>query len=322
MAIIGHFDYSRKWTSPDDFPTYEASEEQVRADMQALFDEISAYLNGTLIDWVEEQVSSAITGQIPDRSLPSIKLKLRPVDPDEPDESITGAEISSKTIGLINMDDDSIDSDQYVDGSIDPEHLADDAVTLRAMADESVDSDQYVDYSIDPEHLADDAVTLRAMADNSVDSDQYVDYSIDPEHLADDAVTTRAIEDGAVTDAKLAKAKADLDSDGKVKASQASSKIVTVTASRALDLSDAGKFLMCNSSSAITITIPAAATVAFPAGTELEFCRYGTGALTFTPAAGVTIRSLYSSLTAGDQYACVALKKLNTDVWILTGSLE
>lgn len=313
MAIIGHFDYSRKWTSPDDFPTYEASEEQVRADMQALFDEISTYLNGTLIDWVEEQISGAVTGQIPDRSLTNLKLVLA---------TITGDEIASKTIKLGNMDDESIDSDQYVDESIDPEHLADDAVTLRAMAANSVDSDQYVDGSIDPEHLADDAVTLRAMADNSVDSDQYVDYSIDPEHLADDAVTTRAIEDGAVTDAKLAKAKADLDSDSKVKASQASSKIVTVTASRALDLSDAGKFLMCNSSSAITITIPAAATVAFPAGTELEFCRYGTGALTFTPAAGVTIRSLYSSLTAGDQYACVALKKLNTDVWILTGSLE
>lgn len=313
MAIIGHFDYSRKWTSPDDFPTYEASEEQVRADMQALFDEISAYLNGTLIDWVEEQVSSAITGQIPDRSLTNLKLVLA---------TITGDEIASKTIKLGNMDDDSIDSDQYVDESIDPEHLADDAVTLRAMAANSVDSDQYVDGSIDPEHLADDAVTLRAMADNSVDSDQYVDYSIDPEHLADDAVTTRAIEDGSVTDAKLAKAKADLDSDTKVKAEQASSTIVNVTANRTLALTDAGKFLKVNSASNLTMTIPTNASVAFPVGTEMEFCRYGTGTLTFTGASGVTIRSLYNSLKAGDQYACVALKKIDTDEWLLTGSLE
>lgn len=129
MAIIGHFDYSRKWTSPDDFPTYEASEEQVRADMQALFDEISAYLNGTLIDWVEQQISGAITGQIPDRSLTNLKLALG---------TITGAEIDDATIGNNNMAANSIDSDQYVDGSIDEEHFSNGAVSYRALAEDAV----------------------------------------------------------------------------------------------------------------------------------------------------------------------------------------
>jgi len=46
------------------------------------------------------------------------------------------------------MSADSVDSDQYVDGSIDLIH----------MSADSVDSDQYVDGSIDNEHLADDAV--------------------------------------------------------------------------------------------------------------------------------------------------------------------
>jgi cytoskeletal protein CcmA (bactofilin family) len=52
--------------------------------------------------------------------------------------------------------DDAIDSQHYVDGSIDLIH----------MSANSVDSDQYVDGSIDTVHLADDAVTGAKLADN------------------------------------------------------------------------------------------------------------------------------------------------------------
>ena len=57
-------------------------------------------------------------------------------------------------------------------------------VTLAKMAANSVDSDQYVDGSIDLIH----------MSANSVDSDQYVDGSIDTAHLADDAVTSAKLD--------------------------------------------------------------------------------------------------------------------------------
>jgi hypothetical protein len=77
----------------------------------------------------------------------------------------------------------SVDSDQYVDGSIDNAHLA----------ANSVDSDQYVDGSIDNAHLA----------ANSVDSDQYVDGSIDNAHLADDAVNSDELAAGSVDIAHL-----------------------------------------------------------------------------------------------------------------------
>lgn len=166
------------------------------------------------------------------------------------------------------------------------------------------------------------AVTEEEIHTGAVTSTKIANYAVTTNKIEAGAVTATRIADGAVTDAKLAKAKADLDSDNKVNASQACSKIVTVSASRTLELSDAGKFLMCNSSSAITITIPSVDTVIFPMGTEIEFCRYGTGALTFEPVTGVTIRSVDSSLTAGDRYACVALKKIGSDVWILSGSLE
>ena len=57
-------------------------------------------------------------------------------------------------------------------------------VTLAKMAANSVDSDQYVDGSIDLIH----------MSANSVDSNQYVDGSIDTAHLADDAVTSAKLD--------------------------------------------------------------------------------------------------------------------------------
>ena len=80
--------------------------------------------------------------------------------------------------------DESVDSDAYVDASIDNAHLADDAVDsdelaagavdLAHMSVESVDSDQYVDGSIDNAHIA----------DNAIDSEHYAAASIDAEHLA------------------------------------------------------------------------------------------------------------------------------------------
>tara|TARA_R110002124_G_scaffold59854_1_gene164653 strand:+ start:23 stop:757 length:735 start_codon:yes stop_codon:yes gene_type:complete len=66
------------------------------------------------------------------------------------------------------MSANSVDSDQYVDGSIDTAHIADSQITVAKMAANSVDSDQYVDGSIDTAHIADDQVTGAKLA-NSVD---------------------------------------------------------------------------------------------------------------------------------------------------------
>ena len=66
--------------------------------------------------------------------------------------------------------------------------IANTSVENAMMAVNSIDSDQYVDGSIDNAHLA----------ANSVDSDQYVDGSIDNAHLADDAVDSDELAASAV----------------------------------------------------------------------------------------------------------------------------
>ena len=44
---LSTFQYSKSWRDPEDFPTFEENEEQVRDDMQILFDEARDALNRT-----------------------------------------------------------------------------------------------------------------------------------------------------------------------------------------------------------------------------------------------------------------------------------
>ena len=134
------------------------------------------------------------------------------------DNSVDSDAYVDGSIDLAHMSVNSVDSDQYVDGSIDLIHMSvnsidsdqyvDGSIDLAHMSVNSIDSDQYVDGSIDNAHLADDAVDsdeiaagaidLAHMSVNSIDSDQYVNGSIDNAHLADDAVDSDEIAAGAI----------------------------------------------------------------------------------------------------------------------------
>jgi len=73
-------------------------------------------------------------------------------------DTVTGAKIA----------DDAIDSEHYVDGSIDTAHLAADCVTGAKIADDTIDSEHYAAASIDGEHLSvgkDGALSLDATPD-------------------------------------------------------------------------------------------------------------------------------------------------------------
>jgi len=101
------------------------------------------------------------------------------------------------------------------------------------MAVNSVDSDQYVDGSIDTIHIADSQITVAKMAVNSVNSDQYVDGSIDTIHIGDDQVTTAKIPDSAITSAKILDG-AIVNADINASAAISLSKLENLTTARAL----------------------------------------------------------------------------------------
>lgn len=83
---IAPFAFTKVWTNPTDFPTYEADETKVREDLQKLHDETKNYINNTLLNAVDEaiedcleQVSEAIegivVGTLPDNSLTTAKFQ-------------------------------------------------------------------------------------------------------------------------------------------------------------------------------------------------------------------------------------------------------
>ena len=78
----------------------------------------------------------------------------------------------------ITLADESVDSDHYVDGSIDLAH----------MSVNSIDSDQYVDGSIDRVHLAADIIDGTKIDDDVINSEHYVAASIDLEHMSSESV--------------------------------------------------------------------------------------------------------------------------------------
>lgn len=87
-----------------------------------------------------------------------------------------------------------------------------------------------------------------------------------------------------------------------------------------LVLSDAGKLVSLSNASAITLTIPTNASVAFPTNTRIDLLQYGAGQVT-VGGAGVTIRSSGSKLKLNGQYSGATLWKKGTDEWVLIGDI-
>jgi len=92
------------------------------------------------------------------------------------------------------------------------------------------------------------------------------------------------------------------------------------TASYTLVLSDAGRSIDMTSASATTITVPPSSSVAWATGTVVEGAQLGTGTVTLTAGAGVTIRSA-STLVTRTQYSTWGLRYLGSNVWLVSGDL-
>lgn len=87
-------------------------------------------------------------------------------------------------------------------------------------------------------------------------------------------------------------------------------------------LSDASKFITTTSASAVTVTIPANATTAFPVGTKLNFLQAGTGQLTIAITTDtLNVNSTFTKKLSG-QYSVATAIKTSTTAWVLFGDLE
>lgn len=92
-----------------------------------------------------------------------------------------------------------------------------------------------------------------------------------------------------------------------------------------LALGDAGGYSQLNNASAITVTIPTNASVAFPVGTVIALEQTGAGAMTVAAAGGVTL-NYYSPSSAGScvsagKSAVIQLVKTGTNAWTASGGI-
>jgi len=132
--------------------------------------------------------------------------------------------------------------------------------------------------------------------------------------LATDSVITAKIQDNAVTQAKLAdRVVGSAEYDNMTLNAQTGTTYTLV-------LTDAHKFVTLSNASAITLTVPTNASVAFEIGDQVNIMQLGAGQVTVS-GADVTLRSAGSKLKTSAQYAVATLLKIDTDTWVAVGSL-
>tara|TARA_R110000803_G_scaffold204233_1_gene270129 strand:- start:53 stop:751 length:699 start_codon:yes stop_codon:yes gene_type:complete len=84
-------------------------------------------------------------------------------------------------------------------------------------------------------------------------------------------------------------------------------------------LTDDHKIITCSNGSAIAVTVPTNASVAFPVGAKLSIAMIGAGVVTITGDTGVYINGISAGSGALVQYGACDLVKLATDTWLAVG---
>jgi hypothetical protein len=95
--------------------------------------------------------------------------------------------------------------------------------------------------------------------------------------------------------------------------------VVTLTGSTTLSSSHTTKYLVCNSTAGMSLTVPPSAS--YDTYAEFVIEQRGTGQVTIVAGSGVTIHST-ETLKSGAQYAVLGLKRTDTNTYVLTGERE
>jgi hypothetical protein len=85
---------------------------------------------------------------------------------------------------------------------------------------------------------------------------------------------------------------------------------------------DAGELVTLSNASAITLTVPTNASVAFAIGTQITITQANSGQVTVAGAVGVTVNAADSATKLRTQWSAATLIKTNTNSWILIGDIS
>ena len=176
-------------------------------------------------------------------------------------------------------------------------------VTAAKLATDSVETAKIVDLNVTTAKIADANVTAAKLASNSVETAKITDLNVTTGKIADSAVTQAKMADRAIGSAEL---------DNLTLNAQTGTTYTLV-------LTDAHKLVTLSNASAITLTVPTNASVAFDIGDQVNLLQLGAGQVT-VGGAGVTLRSQGSKLKLNGQYSTATLVKIASDEWVLIGN--
>ena len=146
-------EFTKNWRSPEDFPTFEDSEEQVRADMQFLFDECR--------DGVNRLAGEIKAENIPFQRSPGIDAVTVQNALEILRDSIAGVTLGS-------VPDYSIEAAKLADGAVTEPKLGENAVTAAKIADGAVGAAKIASNAVTTAKLANSAVTAAKVADGTL----------------------------------------------------------------------------------------------------------------------------------------------------------
>jgi hypothetical protein len=86
-------------------------------------------------------------------------------------------------------------------------------------------------------------------------------------------------------------------------------------------LTDNNKVVTLDNASAIALTVPLNASVAYPTGAQIHLYNKGAGQVTVAGDTGVTVNSS-NGLKLRAQYSVATLIKLDTNTWVLIGDTQ
>jgi len=160
--------FTRRWTSAADFPTFEEDEAQVRADMQCLFDEIRDYLNA-LVDALQAQnlpfdPSPGVDSVTVQNAIENVQAQIAAVAVGQlPAGSVGSTQLGAGAVGSAALAAGAVTGEKLAEASVGAEALSPGSVCREALAAGSVGTEQLAEGCITAEKL--DAAVLAPKAD-------------------------------------------------------------------------------------------------------------------------------------------------------------
>ena len=102
--------------------------------------------------------------------------------------SVVKAKLEADIIDSTKLADDAVNSEHYVDASIDHQHLSNDCIDGDNIQDDVINSEHYAAGSIDHEHLANDVIDGDNIQDDVINSEHIAAGAVDLEHMSSESV--------------------------------------------------------------------------------------------------------------------------------------